>query len=237
MKTFVLTILSFSIFSSLSADDYKNAEQELLNKNTNAIAKLAEVRAKIQNEKIPLATKLSGLERSVEEKRRSLDRLQRLRDNKTVSLTALKREVEGRKTEAQFLSTLGSDYLANFEARLHVAEIERNQEKLKEIKNILDGDNTEKDKMIARMNLLSLSMNRIEELLGGTQFDGQALDGNGKVREGTFVLSGPLAYFNEKSGSLAGLTESGRDLKPRIFELQDPQASTLRSFFNSKGDT
>ncbi len=237
MKTFVLTILSFSIFSSLSADDYKNAEQELLNKNTNAVAKLAEVRAKIQKEKIPLATQLSGLERSVEEKRRSLDRLERLRDNKTVSLTALKREVDGRKAEAQFLSTLGSDYLANFEARLHVAEIERNQEKLTEIKNILDGDNPEKDKMIARMNLLSLSMNRIEELLGGTRFDGQALDGNGKVREGTFVLSGPLAYFKENSGSLVGLTESGRDLKPRIFELQDPQATTIRSFFKSKGDT
>jgi biopolymer transport protein ExbB len=237
MKTFVLVILGFSIFLSLSADDYKNAEQDLSKKNSDAVAKLSEVRAKIQNEKIPLATKLSGLERSVEEKRRSLDRLQRLRDNKTVSLSALKREVEGRKTEAQFLSTLGSDYLANFEARLHVAEIERNQEKLNEIKIILDGDNTEKDKMIARMNLLSLSINRIEELLGGTQFDGQALDGSGKVREGTFVLSGPLAYFSEKSGSLAGLTESGRDLKPRIFELQDPQASTLRSFFNSKGDT
>ena len=237
MKTFVLAILSLSFFYSLSAEDYKNAEQELLNKNTNAVAKLAEVRAKIQKEKIPLATQLSGLERSVEEKRRSLDRLERLRDNKTVSLTALKREVDGRKAEAQFLSTLGSDYLANFEARLHVAEIERNQEKLTEIKNILDGDNPEKEKMIARMNLLSLSMNRIEELLGGTRFDGQALDGKGKVREGTFVLSGPLANFKENSGSLAGLTESGRDLKPRIFELQDPQASTLRSFFKSKGDT
>ena len=237
MKIFVLSILSCSIFPSLYADAYKNAEQELLNKNTDAVAKLTEVRAKIQNEKIPLATKLSGLERSVQEKRRALDRLQRLRDNKTVSLTALKREVDGRKTEAQFLSTLGSDYLANFEARLHVAEIERNQEKLSKIKSILDSDNTEKDKMIARMNLLSLSINRIEELLGGTQFDGQALDGNGKVRKGTFVLSGPLAYFSEKSGSLAGLTESGRDLKPRIFELQDPQATTLRSFFNSKADT
>ena len=161
MKTFVLVILGFSIFLSLSADDYKNAEQDLSKKNSDAVAKLSEVRAKIQNEKIPLATKLSGLERSVEEKRRSLDRLQRLRDNKTVSLSALKREVEGRKTEAQFLSTLGSDYLANFEARLHVAEIERNQEKLNEIKIILDGDNSEKDKMIARMNLLSLSINRI----------------------------------------------------------------------------
>ena len=50
--------------------------------------KLADARTKIQNEKIPLATKLSALERSVEEKRRSLDRLQRILDNKSVSLNA-----------------------------------------------------------------------------------------------------------------------------------------------------
>ena len=151
-----------------------------------------------------------------------------------MSLTALKKEVEGRKTEARFLSTLGSDYLANFEARLHVAEIDRNQAELSQIKSVLDSDSSEKEKMTARMNLLTMSIKRIEELLGGTQFEGQALDGSGKVREGTFVLSGPLAYFNEKNGSLAGLTESGRDLKPRIFELQDPQASTLRSYFKSE---
>ncbi|GIS29101.1 MAG: hypothetical protein CM15mP130_1310 [Verrucomicrobiota bacterium] len=46
--------------------------------------------------------------------------------------------------------------------------------------------------MTARMNLLTMSIKRIEELLGGTQFDGQALDGSGKVREGTFVLPAPL---------------------------------------------
>ena len=106
--------------------------------------------------------------------------------------------------------------MANFEARLHVAEIDRNQAELSQIKSVLDSDSSEREKMIARMNLLTMSIKRIEELLGGTQFDGQALDGSGKVREGTFVLSGPLAYFNEKSGTLAGLTESGRDLKPRI---------------------
>lgn len=105
MKIFVLSILSCSIFPSLYSDACKNAEQELLNKNTDAVAKLTEVRAKIQNEKIPLSTKLSGLERSVQEKRRALDRIQRLRDNKSVSLTALKKEVDGRKTEAQFVFT------------------------------------------------------------------------------------------------------------------------------------
>tara|TARA_A200000113_G_scaffold54916_1_gene45933 strand:+ start:6241 stop:7704 length:1464 start_codon:yes stop_codon:yes gene_type:complete len=237
MKSIYLFLLSFAFFFTLAANEYESAEKELLLKNQGALSKLGNVRTKIQNEKIPLATKLSSLEREVEEKRRNLDRLERLKDNKSVSLTALKKEVDGRKTEAQFLSTLGSDYLANFEARLHVAEIERNQEKLTAIKATLDGDTSEKDKMIARMDLLSLSINRIEELLGGTQFDGQALDTKGKVREGTFVLSGPLAYFNEKSGSLTGLTESGRDLKPRIFELQDPQASTLRAYFNAPEGT
>ncbi len=234
MKPFFLSLLGLSLGITLQANDYENAEKELVEKNKSALSKLAETRTKIQNEKIPLATKLSTLERSVEEKRRSLDRLQRLRDNKSVSLTALKKEVDGRKTEAQFLSTLGSDYLANFEARLHVAEIDRNQAELSQIKSVLDSDSSEKEKMTARMNLLTMSIKRIEELLGGTQFEGQALDGSGKVREGTFVLSGPLAYFNEKTGSLAGLTESGRDLKPRIFELQDPQASTLRSYFKSE---
>ena len=139
----------------------------------------------------------------------------------------------GEKQKHNFFH-FGSDYLANFEARLHVAEIDRNQAELSQIKSVLDSDSSEKEKMTARMNLLTMSIKRIEELLGGTQFDGQALDGSGKVREGTFVLSGPLAYFNEKSGTLAGLTESGRDLKPRIFELQDPQASTLRSYFKSE---
>ena len=81
------------------------------------------------------------------------------------------------------------------------------------------------------MNLLSLSMSRIEELLGGTQFDGQALDGNGKVREGTFVLSGPLAYFNEKSGTLAGLTESDATLNPEFlnFRILKPRPSAHSS--------
>ena len=234
MKSLFLSLLGLSLGITLQANDYENAEKELVEKNKSALSKLAETRTKIRNEKIPLATKLSALERSVEEKRRALDRLQRLRDNKSVSLTALKKEVDGRKTEAQFLSTLGSDYLANLEARLHVSEIDRNHAELSQIKSVLDSDSSEKEKMTARMNLLTMSIKRIEELLGGTQFDGQALDGSGQVREGTFILSGPLAYFNEKTGSLAGLTESGRDLKPRIFELQDPQASTLRSYFKSE---
>ena len=182
----------FSIFFTLSlwGDDFENANEQLLVKNKASLEELSSTRKKIQEEKIPLATQLSALERTLADKRRSLDRLQRLRDNKSVNLTALKSEVQGRKNEVQFLSTLGSDYLANFEARLHVVEIDRNQEELSNLKQTLDGTSSEKEKMIARMKLLKLSVSRIKELLGGTQFEGMALDGNGKVSE-----TGTIADF------------------------------------------
>ena len=74
-----------------------------------------------------------------------------------------------RKTEEQFLSTLGSDYLANFEARLHMAEIDWNEDKWSQIKSVLDSDSSEKEKMAAGTNLLTMSFKHIEELLGETQ--------------------------------------------------------------------
>ena len=67
-------------------------------------------------------------------------------------------------------------------------EIDRNQEELSNLKQTLDGTSSEKEKMIARMKLLKLLVSRIKELLGGTQFEGMALDGNGKVQQGSFML-------------------------------------------------
>ena len=98
-------LMALPLFAALAeTGSYSKAEAELKAKNQSALQNLANVREKIKNEKIPLATKLSSLERNVAEKRRELDRLQRLRDNKSVSLVALKKEVDGRKNEAQFLA-------------------------------------------------------------------------------------------------------------------------------------
>ena len=120
----VLTFCSPLCFSQ----NFEDVQSDLRTKNELSLEKLKAVRKIIQDEKIPLATKLSGLERDVIEKRRVVERLQRLRDNKTVGLNSLKKEVDGRKNEVQFLSTLSNDFLANLESRLHVSEIDRYQQ-------------------------------------------------------------------------------------------------------------
>ena len=232
-NTLQTLVASFALFScNLYSQDFKDAKDNLLKKNQISLEKLKDTRKRIQNEKIPLASNLSALERKVSEKRRALDRLIRLRDNKSVGLNSLKKEVEGRKTELQFIGTLSNDYLANFEARLHSSEIDKNQDKLSSIKKVLDGESNDKEKIDARLELLKLSVSRTKDLIGGIQFNGQALDENGKVCDGTFLLSGPISYFQEKNGPLSGLTQTGRDLKPRIFPLDNERNSAISAYFN-----
>ena len=232
-NTLQTLVASFALFScNLYSQDFKDAKDNLLRKNQISLEKLKDTRKRIQNEKIPLASNLSALERKVSEKRRALDRLIRLRDNKSVGLNSLKKEVEGRKTELQFIGTLSNDYLANFEARLHSSEIDKNQDKLSSIKKVLDGESNDKEKIDARLELLKLSVSRTKDLIGGVQFNGQALDENGKVCDGTFLLSGPISYFQEKDGPLSGLTQTGRDLKPRIFPLDNERNSAISAYFN-----
>ena len=232
-NTLQTLVASFALFScNLYSQDFKDAKDNLLKKNQISLEKLKDTRKRIQNEKIPLASNLSALERKVSEKRRALDRLIRLRDNKSVGLNSLKKEVEGRKTELQFIGTLSNDYLANFEARLHSSEIDKNQDKLSSIKKVLDGESNDKEKIDARLELLKLSVSRTKDLIGGVQFNGQALDENGKVCDGTFLLSGPISYFQEKNGPLSGLTQTGRDLKPRIFPLDNERNSAISAYFN-----
>ena len=53
-------------------------------------------------------------------------------------------------------------------------------------------ESSEKEKIDARLELLKLSVSRTKDLIGGVQFNGQALDENGKVCEGTFYY--PVRY-------------------------------------------
>ena len=92
-NTLQTLVASFALFScNLYSQDFKDAKDNLLRKNQISLEKLKDTRKRIQNEKIPLASSLSALERKVSEKRRALDRLIRLRDNKSVGLNSLKKK-------------------------------------------------------------------------------------------------------------------------------------------------
>ena len=95
MKLYWTTFI-FSLIASLGksygqtiVQARASAEQDL----RTAIGELGQLRLKIEDEKIPLARKVSEMEREAASKRRELDRKLRLRDNRDASLIQLKEEV------------------------------------------------------------------------------------------------------------------------------------------------
>ena len=75
-----------------------------------ATARLAEIRKRIENEKIPIAQKVASQEREAKQKREELDGLLRLRDNRDANLLQLKEEVQENERELESSLRLLKDY-------------------------------------------------------------------------------------------------------------------------------
>src|SRR5690625_7646185 len=68
-------------------------------------------------------------------------------------------------------------------------------------------DASDLDKLKRGLALIANSFQTAEELIGGQIAEGEALAPNGRIRQGTFVQTGPLVYFAEHRGEFAGLVD------------------------------
>ncbi|MFW6353393.1 MAG: hypothetical protein ACOC3I_03300, partial [Verrucomicrobiota bacterium] len=88
-----------------------------------ALSALADQRAEIAEEKIPLAQQLGQLQERVRELRTEASRTARLGDSASLNLNALGAEVKARQDEVDYISNLLVEYLRALESRLHPAEL------------------------------------------------------------------------------------------------------------------
>jgi biopolymer transport protein ExbB len=149
-------------------------------------------------------------------------------------LTNLQNEIKSRREESAYLSNLLGEYIRNFESRLHIAEIQRYREALETAK--LAAENTglsEQDIYQAQAKLLDVSLSRLHDALGGTKFDGTAVDSSGSIHHGTFGLVGPAALFESDDGKNIGTAEQRLgSLEPAVIPFGTPaDAQTATHFF------
>ncbi len=146
-------------------------------------------------------------------------------DTRTLDLTNLRTEIQSRKEEKTYLSNLLDQYIRNFETRLHIAEIKRYAEPLEAAKLAIENSNLSDIEVYqAQAALISTSLERLHDALGGTRFDGSAVDASGLVKPGTFVLIGPVALFRSQDGQSVGTVEQRLgSLEPSVvgFESQE----------------
>ncbi|MCA9439236.1 MAG: hypothetical protein KC964_00400, partial [Candidatus Omnitrophica bacterium] len=232
MKIINLTVcLGFVLFSSLSygqseknGASFQVAAQSVQQQLEESVAELNQLRDKIAEEKIPLTRELNDLESELSQVRQEYQQTTRLLDSRTLDLSNLRTEIKSREEESTYLSNLLGEYIRNFESRLHIAEMQRYENALEEAKLAPENTNlSEKEIYEAQARLLSVSLDRLEDVVGGTRFNGSAVDPNGLVKQGTFVMAGPSVIFESEDGGTVGTAEQRLgSLEPSIVPFGEP---------------
>ncbi|MGF1572417.1 MAG: MotA/TolQ/ExbB proton channel family protein [Sumerlaeia bacterium] len=197
-----------------------SAEQRL----ENSLQTLSQLREKMAEQTIPLSKELSALENELREVRTEFQQTSRLLDTRTLDLSNLRSEIKTREDETAYLSNLLGEYIRNFESRLHIVELQRYEKELEEAK--LAPENTalsEEEIFNAQATLLTVSVDRLVDNLGGTRFQGTGVDRDGSVKNGTILLLGPSALFMSEDGTRVGTAEQRLgSLEPAVIEFREP---------------
>jgi len=216
-----------------AGDGFDKVTQSVQTQLENSVAELNRLREQVAGEKIPLSRKLSQLENELSAVRQEYQQSARLLDSRTLDLGNLRSEIESRQDESAYLFNLFGEYIRNFESRLHIAEIQRYQEAIESAKLAPENSNlSEQEIFEIQAQLLATSLDRLEDLLGGTRFAGTAVDANGLVKPGTFVLVGPSALFRSADGKTVGSIEQRLgSLEPTVVSYGAPiDASAAAEF-------
>jgi len=203
-------------FASAAADVQRQLEESL--------SELEALRAEIAAETVPLAKELRQLEEELSAVRGEFQQASRLLDTRTLDLSKLQADLEAHEREEGYLENLFAEYLRNFESRLHIAELQRYEERLEEIKLAPEKPDLSKEQLHRlQAGLLSMSLDRLEDSLGGARFAGTAVDADGLVQKGTFALVGPVALFRSDDGRVVGTAEQRLgSLEPAALAFTDP---------------
>jgi biopolymer transport protein ExbB len=210
-----------------SNTSFIDAAESIQGQLEESLSELTKLREQISSETIPLSRKLSDLEAELVNVRLEYQQTSRLLDSRTLDLSNLRSEIKSRQDEATYLSNLLSEYIGNFESRLHIVEIQRYRDQIEAAKLAPENTNlSEQEVYEAQAKLLVVSLERLFDALGGTRFDGTASDSSGSIHHGTFVLIGPSAIFQSDDGSNIGVAEQRLgSLEPTVIAFGNPADS------------
>ncbi len=178
-----------------------------------ALADLSALREQVAAEKLPLTRKLGELEEKLASLRRREDEVARGQDTTSLETTNLESAMKLRQDEITYVGNLLDEYARGFQTTLHPAEKPRYEAAISTaLEAQKNSDLRLEDRLNRQTELLRVSLARAGELLGGTRFEGEAVDPQGKVEHGQFAMIGPVMLF-AGAGGAAGLAlpQAGSD--------------------------
>jgi biopolymer transport protein ExbB len=206
-----------------------NTITKLRSKLESSQKELAKTRERIADEKIPLTKELHELENTLMEARDEYEDVKRQLDRRNLDMNNLRSQIKAREEEKSYLSSLLTEYVRNLETRLHIAEIDIYEDAIQQARLAPQNSDLAPSEVFARQaGMVEMSLERLEELCGGTRFEGRAASGEGLVKRGLFLFFGPVAYFASDDGELAGMAEQKLgSMEPSVTPYADPRFAEM----------
>lgn len=177
----------------------------------------AELKALVESiteHKLPLNKQLRELEDELAEARKELEKFSKTAAVRALEEEKLNKTIEEREKAASFIANRFDEYIREFEAGLHIAEIQRYEQVLEDAKLAMENrDLSSRDRYEVQLAVIEASLERLVELQGGVTYKGSAIDGAGVLGQqgasvaGTFVQLGPVVLFSDTTGKLQGMVE------------------------------
>jgi biopolymer transport protein ExbB len=173
-----------------------------------ALAELAKLQKDIEADKVARVQEINRLEQQAIERRGDLQKIERFQENQLLELNQLKSQVKARTEEVKFLEALVAEYARAFRTRTHVIETERLDPLLKRFDQASASvDLSPADKLKAKGDLLTASLQRIRALAGGERFEARVLAASGRLEKGSVAQFGPIAVFASAESDTVGLVQ------------------------------
>ena len=195
-----------------------------------SLDKLESRREEISEAKVPISQDLLRLRAEVLSLRREMERSIQLRDNRTVDLQTIEKEIAKRKDEVSYLSSLLGDYVQGFETQYHISEVQLYGEQVKEARNVReDASLTDEEKLNKQVSVIRLSLDRIRNLAGGAIFEGNALSPTKTQEKGKFAMIGPIVLFSSAESDTTGFVvlEHG-SAQPSVVQAEEVEVAGIR---------
>ena len=185
---------------------------------------LAGIREKIDADRLPLSKQLDALEEELRTTRKGYDEVARTLDTRNLDITNLTQEVKAKEDEAFYVSNLLDEFVRGFETKVHMSELPRLKPGIEKAKSAAaDTAMATADRFAAQIVPLRAALARSKEALGGMPVEGKALNDEGTLLEGKFLLVGPFALFASKDGTATGIVPPTKptDVAPLVMKLDE----------------
>jgi len=204
---------------------FEQASARLQKQLEASLQELSALSARIAAETVPMNAELNRLETKLSEVRRANQARTRDLDKRSLDVDNLRAEIKERDNETSYIANLLSQYVRNLDSRLHVADLERYDAVIAQARRAPEDRNlTQQQVFEAQLALITTSLEHIDDAIGGTTFAGTAVDADGIVNDGKFVLVGPLGLFRSDDGKRIGTAEQQLNShEPAVVEFASPE--------------